>query len=246
MNPEENMQAAEDFFGLILEAHIVAAANTLMEDDSTLEGLANKIVDHFVKLSPKEILCTDQVNVYACELLTLGLVWQAYYDASKEGDGKRIMKLFKYLMLIFKKSNCRNYAKETAITLTQVMFLLSERKAAQIIHSRFINTKGRRGCNIPCDLFNEHLNRQLKRMIQHLGSNVQPCTITKAARSIGIVDHVSSVFENETRQNKKTTDLHNTPPYLKDFKCVLDKLMKENVYQRVNGRKHSSYRSLFA
>jgi predicted neuraminidase len=77
----------------------------------------------------------QKVNVYTCELLTLGLVWHAFPDASKEGDGKWILKVFKCLMLIFKKSS---YAKKT-MTL---MILVYERKAAclaaQIINSRFL------------------------------------------------------------------------------------------------------------
>ena len=46
--------------------------------------------------------------------------------------------------------------------LIQYHFLFSERKAAEVRNSRFVNTHGRKGHNRPCDLHMEHLNRRLK------------------------------------------------------------------------------------
>ena len=77
-------------------------------------------------------------------------------------------------MVIFRKTGHRNYAKEAASLLIEYHFTASERKAAQMRDSRFINTKGREGCNMACDLLMEHLNRRLKGMIRQMGSNIQP------------------------------------------------------------------------
>ena len=41
--------------------------------------------------------------------------------------------------------------------------------------SRFVNTQGRRGCNVPCDLHIEHLNRRLKGIIKNMGSGSKIC-----------------------------------------------------------------------
>ena len=88
------------------------------------------------------------MNTYASEVLSLGMVWHNYYDAIMEGDGDRVMRIWKYLMVIFKETGHRN-----------------KRVALQVMTSRFVNTKGRAGCNIPCDLHMEHLNRRLKGII---------------------------------------------------------------------------------
>lgn len=59
----------------------------------------------------------DLVYSYSNELMTLGLLWMNYYDGIKEGDGLRIMRIWKYLMLIFRQTKHRNYAKEAALLL---------------------------------------------------------------------------------------------------------------------------------
>ena len=96
----------------------------------------------------------DMVCSYANEVMTLGLIWLNFYDAAKEG---RVLRIWKYLMVIFRVTNHRNYAKGAALLLMNYHFLSSERIAAQMATSRFINTKGTEGCNMPCDLYLEHL-----------------------------------------------------------------------------------------
>ena len=51
------------------------------------------------------------------------------------------------------------YAFEGINLGMQLHYTLSERLKSQLIWGRFVNTKGRQGCNMPCDLFLEHLNR---------------------------------------------------------------------------------------
>ena len=94
----------------------------------------------------------DKVFVYASELLTLGLFHMDYKDAIKQGDGYRVLCCWKYMMLFFKVSNRKNYSLEALRLLYQYHFSMSPRQKEQLIWSHFINTKGRRGCNIPCDL----------------------------------------------------------------------------------------------
>lgn len=117
---------------------------------------------------------TDLVQLYACELLTLGLVWLNYYDAIKEGDGERIMRIWKYLLIAFREAGHKNYAKKGAILLI---------KGSNT--NRFINTKGRSGYNLPCDLHLEHLNHRLKGIITRMESNVKPSFVCRAAKAIG-------------------------------------------------------------
>lgn len=124
----------------------------------------------------------DLVYSYSKEVITLGLLWM-------------IMRIWKYLMLIFRQTNHRNYAKEAALLLINYHFATSERVATQLATSRVVNTKGRTGCNIPCDLHLEHLNRRLKGTICRMESNIKPSIIQTAAKAIGVVDEIwKSVF----------------------------------------------------
>lgn len=71
----------------------------------------------------------DLVYSYSKEVITLGLLWM-------------IMRIWKYLMLIFRQTNHRNYAKEAALLLINYHFATSERVATQLATSRVVNTKG--------------------------------------------------------------------------------------------------------
>ena len=90
--------------------------------------------------------------------------------------------------------NCQNYSKEAVILLLQA-HRLSPREATQLKWSRFINIKGHTGCNIPCALHLEHLNRQLKTIIRNMGSHVTKSSFQQAAASINVVNHINQKFE---------------------------------------------------
>ena len=171
-DPEKNMNAAEDFMLLLLHAHVVQAGKVLQLQTAnsykSVFDLAESIVDKYVRLPKTSTTtqsadqCQDGVYVYATELLSLGLLWHGFHDAIKEGDRERILRYWKMFLIIFKSTSHRNYAKEAVNLLFKYYYAFSERKKAQLLWSRCINTRGYPGTNIPCDLYMEHLNRRLK------------------------------------------------------------------------------------
>lgn len=123
-DPQNNMNAAEDFLLLLLHAHVVSAAETLQKQhpETEVKELARVIVEKFVRLPRAEDeikSCTDGVNMYAVELLTLSLLWHGFHDSIKEGDGDRLFRYWKFLIVVFKSTNHRNYAKEAVNVLFQ-------------------------------------------------------------------------------------------------------------------------------
>ena len=156
----------------------------------------------------------DLVYSYVREVITLGMIWFNFYDAIKEGDGERVLTIWKYLMVIFQQTNHRNY--EAALLLIGYNFTSSEKVAAQLLTSRFVNTKGDEGCNMPCDLHLEHLNRRLKGTISRMESNVQPSSIKRAAKAIGVVDEIRRSFSDELSV-QAASDIHRKPSYTKDL-----------------------------
>ena len=153
---------------LVLHAHVIAAAKVIQSTTPTnaVMELAKAIVTNYVRLPRIEgqeaETCDDKVYVYATELLSLGVLWHGFHDSVREGDGDRILRYWKILLVIFKSSNHFNYAKEAVNLLSQYHYNFSERQKAQLLWSRCINTRGYPGTNIPCDLYMEHLNRRLK------------------------------------------------------------------------------------
>ena len=83
----------------------------------------------------------------------MGLLWHGFHDGIKEGDGDRIFRYWKFLLVIFKSTRHKNYAKESVILLHQYYYQLSDRQKMQLLWSICVNTQRRQGCNIPCDLY---------------------------------------------------------------------------------------------
>ena len=242
-NPSTNMKAAEDFLLLVLHAHITAASETICKNGGyeSVFHLADSVVKSYVRLkgTRNASKSTDSVFVHACDLLTLGLLWMGFHDAIREGDGDRVMLYWKFLLPVFKATGRKNYSIE-AVSIQLQRRHLSERQAAQLLWSQFVNTRGRKGCNIPCDLYMEHLNWWLKTAIRNLHSNVHPASIVRAAKAIDVVHRVCNVFEHET-QCKRESDRHSCPEFGKDYEIVLSVLQEAEVFSVYPGRKHFSF-----
>ena len=192
-DPSKNMKVSEDFLLLLQNAHIVAAAKTILDlnpsASKSLSYIARSIINNYLLLpGSKDNKGSNQdgVHLYACELLTLSLLWHSFHDAIREGDGERILLSWKIFIHVFKAT--RHY-KEAVNFLFQYN-TLSPRLAAQLLWSRCINTKGRIGTNVPCDLHLEHLNRRVKVMLQSLGSNIKPSSILRAGKSLAAVHNM--------------------------------------------------------
>lgn len=207
-------------------------------------ALSKKIVSKFVIIElplekNSESSECDQMYNYATDLLTVSLVWHGFHDAIKEGDGNRIIRYWKILLPMFQQEGHYNYAKEGFLLLSQ-MNLLSQRKVMELKWNRTINTHGRVGCNIPCDLHMEHLNRRLKGMMGNLGSNAKPAAIERLGKSLGVVNQVCSRFQLETNTpiNK---GYYSYPKFTEDLDKICKLLQTEKIYSRQNNRTLSSY-----
>ena len=95
--------------------------------------------------------------------------------------------------------------------------------------SRTVNVHGRQGCNIPIDLFMEHMNRRLKYMIGSLQSNVKPSTIQRVAKSFNDVKYVCHVFQREAvvSENKGYVSF---PSFEDDCNKIAKQLEDEAVF----------------
>ena len=251
---------------LLLHAHVDEAARVLHMDNpsNTVSELSTSIIDTFLRFpntstsSSRE--CDDGVHTYAMDFLTLALLWHGFHtyamdfltlallwhgfhDSIKEGDGDRILRYWKFLLVAFKSTNHRNYAKEALNLLVQYHYTFSERQKAQLLWSRCINTRGYPGGNITCDLHMEHLNRRLKTVIRNMGANIKPARIQKAGKAIATIQHVCQVFEEQTT-GKRHSDHHSFPSFGKYFESILKALQDENVFVKVSGRQHPTFKKL--
>ena len=242
------IKSSEDFLLTVLHAHIIAAAKVCCREQNIEDCLvcAKEVVKKFVNVQLSSQIpvpnSNDMSYNYATNLLTLGLVWYGYHDAIKEGDGNRILLYWKFLIPIFHQERHYNYAKEGFHLLVQSS-ILSERKIMELKWSRTVNVHGRQGCNIPIDLFMEHMNRRLKYMIGNLQSNATPSTITRVAKSLDVVKQVCHVFQRETEvsENKGYASY---PSFENDCHKIVKQLEDEAVFVlQESGRHLESFNS---
>ena len=120
-----DLNSCEDFFELVVSGHVLAAVMHFMsmssmddtpssvlispdvwlqsdaERTSTLMDVAtqvvNKHVDLSIQFSRQRSQPVDTVYSYACETLSLGLLYAEFRDVIKEGDGDRVLRVWKFL-----------------------------------------------------------------------------------------------------------------------------------------------------
>ncbi len=212
-------------------------------DPPTIFGLAQsnttpseQPVSHSLPVASKP----DLVNAYSRNLLSLGLLLMEFNDGIHEGDGERIIRCWRYFLPIFKLDKRTNYSIEAFILLAQHQFLFTERQKAQLTWSRTINTHGKSGKNISCDLHMEHLNRDIKTAI---ASNATDASIVRAGKSLKKHLAIQTQFDRDNgvptpsgKHSRKSSD--------KDRAAIIEQLVSVKVFKVIPDRSHKSFEKL--
>ena len=167
------------------------------------EILANSMEEVIVEKDtpePKSKPRDDRYN-YATLRLSMGMFLKNFDDAVKEGDGDRIIRCWKFAMLIYKAYGHNKYALAALRLQASVMAMLTPRQAEILVWNRTVNNKGGTGCNISMDIRMEHLICLTKELLKHLGVNITENAARRCSKAIGHVDElVSSVDTDLTVQ----------------------------------------------
>ena len=186
---------------------------------------------------------TDGVLAYAREVLTLSLLWAEFCDAIREGDGTRVLRCWRFLLLVFKATRRKNYCLEALTLLVQCHAHLSPRKREQLLMSRFINTTGKEGTNIPCDLHMEHLNRVVKAALGSEGTNLTPKNILWVSRCAGPLLTPCQQFDSITSV-RKPLGKHTMASCKKDLERIVEQIHGHRAFRTIPGRQHSTFPSV--
>ncbi|XP_078363701.1 uncharacterized protein LOC144647887 [Oculina patagonica] len=114
----------------------------------------------------------DDMFNYQCSFLEYGMLILNFFDAIKEGDGKRIFRCWKFQLPYLRMDpGSTKYALEALGMIFQVHALLSPKSSHELIWNRTAQLKSGLGKNIPLDLLLEFFNRLLKEVRKKLGPN---------------------------------------------------------------------------
>ena len=235
LDPTKNMKGCEDFLTTVLYAHVISAANEILSGNgdgyTDVTVLSREIVTRFLSFDPDiKDNGQDKVRRYALQVLNLGLLWHGFNDAIKEGDGNRIFNYYKFFLLVYKAGKCHNYCKEIINLFLQYHFLFTERQAQQLKWCRVVNTQGKPGKNVSCDLHIEHLNNRLKGMINNIHAKNPDNAIDRVAKSIGTVHQVCEIFERENHAVHVLAK-HNKPSFAKELDLMVKELDEQQVFK---------------
>ena len=150
----------------------------------------------------------------------------------------RVFRCFKYILPLFKGSDRINYSCEMFCVLAQHKFILSPCLSHQLQWSRFINTHGKQGKNIPCDLHMEHLNRIVKTGVRGLGANKAENAMIRIGKCVDSVAQVLATYDEE-HGVKKLLGHHTIASAEKDLDLLLNELSTQKTFTQVSGQRHA-------
>ena len=130
----------------------------------------------------------DYMFNYHTSKLVFGLTLFEYHDSIKEGDGERLLDLYRLLLLLFKANHKTKYAYACLLYLVQLEAILSESDAHNLKWNRFFSKYGGKGANIPLDLRMEQYNKIVKTMWRSLGANLTEESASRLANTVEPVE----------------------------------------------------------
>lgn len=175
---------------------------------------------------------------YVTASLTFNLLLRDINDAIKEGDGARLLTLYKVALLYFKKFGHTKYAFTVLKLLCRIK--MEPQCAFRLIWQRFINTKGKKGHNISLDLHLEHLNGFLKEQLKNLRSNLTEANALRVSQSVGnlqkIVEKTKESFGVKSKEGYRSN-----PNVQKSVRKLSSEMLKVQLFRYTPGREYPSF-----
>ena len=230
----------------ITTEHSYHCSGSAVTTASSARSLPGTLIRQESRVASESIrrVARDGVFNYASAVLNDGMLLMEFEDAVKEGDGLRILRCWKSMLIYFHTAGHSNYTKEAILLQAVVNAAATPRVAAQVTWSRTVSTRGGIGRNIPVDLHNEHLNHVVKTAISHVGANISTESILQCGKSLKCL---MSVLQNFDKQHDvpPPSSAHTQASLAKDEDAILEVLVrKANVFDYVPGREHDSFKNI--
>ena len=213
LKSKKAVDANIDFLVTVVKGHLLASAceelGIANPDDSIslpltiqralvqrkweyISHLASQIVEKntLIDITSYVADTEDKIYNYTRVLCHYGCLVLEFRDAWGEGDGERIFHCWWLLLPHFKASGRTKYSLEALRIQLQAKSLLSPRLAHQLIWDRFINTRGGQGNNIPNDLYNEHIVKQVKKIVHCMGPKLSEKALQTASRAVTFIHSI--------------------------------------------------------
>ena len=179
---------------------------------------------------------------YNCALLEDGIFFMNFLDAVSEGDGQRLIRQYKYFMLMCKAddSHSKKYDLECLYQLFLVKSLLSLRDSERSVSNRSVNTLGGKGKNVAMDLDMEHSNRFLKQAIKNLGPNVTENAVDRICRAEAATRMLTATIDQEIEKVSRS-GRHTRSSTERDLQELVNRAGSTNVFTKQEARHYNHF-----
>jgi hypothetical protein len=191
------------------------------------------------KADPTPTQCSDDMYNYQLPLLEYGMLYKNFCDAVSEGDWGRLVRCWKYFLMIMKKDGARSrkYALEGLNLLCQIYAILSPRDAHRLVWNRSVKAKYGAAANIPLDLALEHYNRVLKEVIKKMGPNASnEKAVNRFCKAIPTNKQLMDNFDYTCKVLRRSGK-HVKTVASNDFNKIVKELMKSDAFTQNTQRK---------
>lgn len=206
--------------------------------DETRNDLLNTMPEQSLSEEVKKSESDDDMFNYNTALLNEGLHFMNFLDAVAEGDGDRIIRQYKFLLVRCKidGQHSKNYALECLYLMFQIHSLLTPRDAYRVIWNRGVNNHCSKGTNIPLDLEQELSNNYVKQCIKNLGVNVTEAAVTRICKAEKSCRNMLANIDKELSRSRKSGK-HTHKSNNNDLETLVKRLCEQDVFTFTAGRK---------
>ena len=182
----------------------------------------------------------DGVYNYSCAALSFFMLILNFQDAIRRGDGERVIRLYKFLLLYFKASGKHKYAFHSLRLLVQVEHLLPPRVSHQLIWNRFVNLSGQPDSNFPMDLFVEFMNKVFKMDCVGFHGRITDEAVQRVSRAAQKLDKVLRASDKAGSVKGRSGD-HKKRDVKQDVLSLIEVQHEERIFDERPGRHHHAF-----
>lgn len=190
----------------------------------------------------KETKKGDDVFNYNCSLLTDTFLFFNFLDAIKEGDGERILRQYKYIMLYCKADGAHStkYSLECLYQFFLVYAVLSPRDSERFTWNRSVNNTGKRGGNIPLDEDTEHSNNFTKQGIKNLGPNITEKAVSRLSKAESSSRLILVNLDSSINRMSKSGQ-HSQGSTARDLDELVKRAVQFSIFTELEGRTYRHF-----
>ncbi|XP_072022559.1 uncharacterized protein [Amphiura filiformis] len=183
----------------------------------------------------------DAVYAYSCATLSMCMLAKEFDDGRQLGDGPRLLRTLKYMLLYFRSTGKTKYSLQVLRHLAQIKCFLTPQEAEHATWDRFVNCKGRIDSNKEMDRTIEHENRIFKTQARHLHGQVQQRTVDRISKSCQHIDKVL-IMQDKATKRRSSSGKRRQPDQDEDVVQLVDHMKQERIFEvNSQGRFHQAF-----